>query len=84
MRLPKDEFIGTGAWFFAAVNWAKVPFSAGLGLITPQSLLLDAILAGGVLAGAAVGILVASRLPQRTFAIGMQVLTFAAAVLLFF
>ena len=84
MKLPKEEFIGTGAWFFAAVNWVKVPFSAGLGLITPQSLLLDATLAGGVLAGAVVGILVANRLPQKLFAVGMQVLTAAAAVLLFF
>jgi len=84
MKLPKEEFIGTGAWFFAAVNWAKVPFSAGLGLITGQSLLLDATLAGGVLIGAVVGILVANRLPQRLFAVGMQVLTAAAAVLLLF
>ena len=28
MRLPKLAFVGTSAWFFFAVNWLKVPFSA--------------------------------------------------------
>ncbi len=84
MRLPKDEFLGTGAWFFASVNWVKVPFSIGLGLITPQSLVFDAILSGAVIAGAALGILAARRLPQKAFTIAMQALTFVSAVLLFF
>jgi uncharacterized protein len=84
MRLPKDEFIGTSAWFFAAVNWVKVPFSLGLGLITPPSLAADAILAAGVLVGAVLGIVVVNRLPQRAFSVSMQALTAVAAVLLFF
>src|SRR5205085_9219837 len=25
MRLPKNEFIGTSAWFFMVINWFKVP-----------------------------------------------------------
>jgi len=84
MRLPKDEFLGTGAWFFAAVNWVKVPFSVGLGLITAQTLVFDAVLSAGVLAGAALGILAARRLPEKAFNIVMQVLTFGSAVMLFF
>lgn len=84
MRLSKEKFIGTGAWFFFFINWIKVPFSAGLGLITTPSLLLDAVLAGGVLAGAAAGILVARRIPEKAFSVVMQALTAAAAVSLFF
>ncbi len=84
MRLPKDEFLGTGAWFFAVVNWVKVPFSLALGLISPQSLVFDAVLSGAVLAGAVLGILAARRLPQRAFTVAMQALTFVSAVLLFF
>ena len=38
--LPMLQMIGTGAWFYLVVNLAKVPFSAGLGLITPTSLVL--------------------------------------------
>ncbi len=84
MRLSKEKFIGTGAWFFFFINWIKVPFSVGLGLITPSSLLLGAVLAGGVLAGAAAGILVAKRIPEKAFDAAMQGLTAAAAVSLFF
>src|ERR1041385_6167305 len=26
MRLPKNSYIGTSAWFFMVINWMKVPF----------------------------------------------------------
>ncbi len=84
MRLPKDEFLGTGAWFFAVVNAVKVPFSASLGLITGPSLVMDGVLAAGVIAGAGIGILAARRLPERAFSVGVQALALASAVLLLF
>jgi uncharacterized protein len=80
MKLPRDEFIGTSAWYFLIVNVVKVPFSAGLGLITGPSLLLDAVLAIGVATGAAAGMLAARRIPERAFTVSVQVLAFAAAV----
>jgi uncharacterized membrane protein YfcA len=80
MRLPRNEFIGTSAWYFLIVNVIKVPFSINLGLITPASLLLDAALAGGVAVGSVVGILTARRIPQRTFEVAAQVLALASAV----
>ena len=49
------EIVGTGAWFFLAVNVAKVPFSAGLSLISRDSLQLDAILVPALLVGAVAG-----------------------------
>ncbi|HVP19003.1 MAG TPA: sulfite exporter TauE/SafE family protein [Spirochaetia bacterium] len=84
MRLPKDEFLGTGAWFFAALNLVKVPFSVALGLITPQSLVFDSVLAPVVLVGTVLGIHAARRLPEKVFTISMQVLTFGSSVMLFF
>jgi uncharacterized membrane protein YfcA len=80
MKLPRDEFIGTSAWYFLIVNVVKVPFSVGLGLITGPSLLLDAALAIGVAAGALAGMLAARRIPERVFTVSVQVLAFAAAV----
>jgi uncharacterized protein len=80
MKLPRDEFIGTSAWYFLIVNVAKVPFSVGLGLITGASLLLDAVLAIGVAAGAVAGMFAARRIPERAFTVSVQVLAFAAAV----
>jgi uncharacterized protein len=84
MRLPKTEFIGTSAWYYFALNLFKVPFSVSLGFITPGSLLLNLKLAPIVLAGAVVGILVAKRIPEKAFAIVIQVLALASAIRLFF
>jgi hypothetical protein len=39
-RLPKEEFIATGAWFFFVVNLAKVPIYWWHGLFSARSLLL--------------------------------------------
>ncbi|GAA3861284.1 sulfite exporter TauE/SafE family protein [Streptomyces sedi] len=52
---PMLTFLGTAAWFFLIVNLFKVPFSAGLGLITVDSLSLNALLVPGVLLGALLG-----------------------------
>jgi uncharacterized membrane protein YfcA len=84
MRLPKNEFIGTAAWYFFILNWFKVPFSISLGLITAESLTFDAILAGGVVAGAFAGLYLARRIPEKAFMIAVQVLTLASAVKMFF
>ena len=84
MRLPKDEFIGTSAWYFFIVNWLKVPFSISLGLITPASLTFDAVLVPGVVAGALAGLYLAKRIPEKAFMIAVQVLTLASAVRMFF
>jgi len=80
MRLPKNEFLGTSAWFYLCVNLFKVPFSAGLGLITPDSLLFDLVLAPALVAGAFLGVFLARRIPERGFSIAVQVLTAAAAI----
>ena len=60
-------FLGTSAWFFAAVNVFKLPFSAGLGLITTGSLVLNAWLVPAVLAGAYVGRVLIRRIDQARF-----------------
>lgn len=84
MRLPKNEFIGTSAWFFFILNWSKVPFSLNLGLVTPDSLLFDAVLAGGVVAGAVGGLFLVKRIPEKAFMIAVQALTLVSAVRMFF
>ena len=66
-RFPVKEFLGTAAWFFAIVNLAKVPFSIGLGLITPPGLLLDLVLVPAVVGGAILGRWLAGRLNQAVF-----------------
>lgn len=83
-RFSMKAFLGTAAWFFAIVNLAKVPFSVGLGLITPATLALDAMLVIPVLAGAAIGRWAIARLSQRVFDGVVIALTVAGAVYLLF
>jgi uncharacterized membrane protein YfcA len=79
-KLPKAEFMGTGAWFYLVVNLSKLPLSAGLGLITVTSLTFDLLMVPIILAGAAFGILVLSRLPQKVFDTAVLVVAVLASV----
>jgi uncharacterized membrane protein YfcA len=81
-RLPKQEFVATGAWFFFAVNLIKLPVYAGHGLIDRRSLIHDAWLVPAVVAGALLGRTVLRRLPQQTFEVLVMALTVGAAALL--
>ena len=78
-RFPVHQFLGTAAWFFLAVNVAKVPFSVGLGLITVPSLALDLVLAPAVVVGALVGRRLARRIRQALFDRLVIVLTVVSA-----
>ena len=60
-------FLGTTAWFFLTLNLFKVPFSLGLGLISLDSVIIDAWLVPAVLVGALLGRAVVPRLDQRRF-----------------
>lgn len=66
-RFDVRAFLGTAAWFFAIVNVSKVPIAVGLGLLTPESLLVDLVLVPAVLVGGAVGWRIAGRLSQTAF-----------------
>lgn len=66
-RLPKWEFVGTGAWYFLIVNLVKVPFSASMGLITPSSLLLNLAATPVILAGIVIGRWLLGKINQAVF-----------------
>lgn len=66
-RMPMLAFLGTGAWLFAVFNAVKVPFMVGLGLLTTDSLALDAALVPALLAGAVVGRRVIRHVDQVLF-----------------
>jgi uncharacterized protein len=83
MDLAKDQFMGTGAWFFFLVNLIKVPIYLSRGWIDAQSLALDAWLLPGVLIGALIGKRIYDRIPQRAFEITVLSLTVIAGISLF-
>ena len=78
--LPVFAFLGTSAWFFLVVNAFKVPFSAGLGLISGSSLLLAVVTAPAVLAGALAGRAVVPYVDQVLFERVTLAFTLVAAV----
>ena len=80
IRLPKTEFIGTGAWYYLVLNWFKVPFSLSLGLIDSQSLQFDLILFPAVAIGALSGIIILKHVSEKRFTVILKILTAAAAV----
>jgi uncharacterized membrane protein YfcA len=80
MRLPRNAFLGTGAWYFLLINCFKVPFSTGLDLINPESLHINLMLAPLVVIGALVGVRLVKHVPEKAFNIIVQLLAAAAAV----
>jgi hypothetical protein len=84
MDLPKEEFVGTSAWFYFLVNLFKLPFSIALGFVTWSSLKIDLALIPVVLVGSAAGVWAVKHLPQRAFNIIAQVLAAAGGIKLFF
>jgi len=84
MRLPKNVFIGTGAWFFFIVNLSKVPFHVwSWKTITLDSFLLDVLLIPAIAAGAFLGIWLVRLLPEKIYRIIVIVTTLLSALLLF-
>lgn len=80
MRLDKHAFIGTAAWYFLLLNVFKVPFMSYLGWITLDSLKVNLIMLPMIVAGAAAGIYIFRKIPQRVFAITVEVLAALAAI----
>jgi uncharacterized membrane protein YfcA len=82
MRLPKLEYVGTGAVFFMCLNLFKVPFMINLGLITPHSFAFNLILAPAVVLGAFAGRWMVVRINQTLFDNLVLILSAIAGVLL--
>lgn len=67
MRLPKMEFMGTGAIYFLLMNSFKVPFGLSLGIITKESLWFDLKLIPMVIVGALFGRVLLRHINQKLF-----------------
>jgi len=84
MRLPKNVYIGTGAWFFFIVNLIKVPFHLFYwGAITIESRTLDLLTVPAIAAGAVFGFQTVKLIPERPYRIVIMAMTAIASVKLF-
>ena len=80
MGLKKTEFVGTRSWFFLGMNLIKVPFAVGLGLITPQTLSLNATFLPVILLGAVTGYKLLGVINVQVFGALIRVAVAIAAV----
>lgn len=67
MRLPKLDYVGTGAVFFLLLNLFKVPFMMHLGLVNLPSFTLNLMLLPVVLLGFWLGRRIVAKLNQGVF-----------------
>lgn len=85
MRLPKQNYIGTAAWFFFIVNVLKVPLHVfWWKTITLQSFTMDLFSLPAIILGVFIGIKTVKVLSEKIFRIFIIASTIAAAVFLFY
>lgn len=83
MRLPKNAFIGTAAWFFLVVNLLKVPPQVIFWKnISATTLMFDAIMIPAIAVGTAIGIIAAGKIPEKAYRVFVMVMTGVAGLLL--
>ena len=82
-RLPKEEFVATGAWFFFVINLVKVPIYAWNGLLARPGLTFDLTMVPAVVVGAVAGRKIVDILSPRVFETLILVLTGLSTLFLF-
>ena len=84
MRMPKNNFIGTAAWVFLAINFFKLPFQVFYWKnITVSTLQTGLFLLPALIAGFWAGVKIVSRIKDESYRKIVIVLTLAGAVFIF-
>ncbi len=85
MQLPKNDFIGTAAWVFLAMNYFKLPFQVFYWKnITIATLGTDLLVLPALLLGFWAGLRLVAKIPDNGYRKLVIVLTFVGAVFIFF
>lgn len=83
MRLPKNAYIGTTAWFFMVINLFKVPFHVfSWHTINWNTFLIDLSVLPFIFIGAVLGIQIVKLLPERVYRWFIIAMTLIAAVVM--
>lgn len=84
MKLPKKEFIGTGAWLFLIINASKLPLHLYVWkTISTRTLMLDLIAIPFIAAGIYAGIHIVKLFPEKAYRLFVILTTLVTSVLLF-
>lgn len=85
MHLPKNSFIGTGAWFFMIINFTKFPLQLFVwNNINASTLMIDLVTLPAIAIGAFVGFKMVKIIPEHTYRGAVIVITVISAFLLLF
>ncbi|MDF9796117.1 putative membrane protein YfcA [Catalinimonas alkaloidigena] len=85
MRLPKNHYIGTAAWFFLIINVLKLPLQMFIWhTITLKSLVVNLAMSPVIAGGIMLGIVLVKKFPERAFRIFIILTTAISSLLLFF
>lgn len=80
-KLPKNQFIGTGAWFFMVINWIKLPLHIFFWkTITLQSLSLNLMIIPTIALGAFLGFKIIRIIPEKAYRYFVIGITFLIAL----
>jgi len=84
MRLPKNDYIGTAAWFFLIINLLKIPLHVFIWhTITWETLTFNATMIPLIAIGAVLGFRLVRIFPERVYRIFLIVSTAVSAFFLF-
>jgi hypothetical protein len=79
-RLPKEIYVGTTVLVFTWINWIKMPFFLGQGIVNRQTLLTDLYFLPLVPIGVWLGVWTNRRFSERVFLHAIYLLTFLAGL----
>ncbi len=83
MHLPKNSYIGTGAWFFLVVNFLKFPLHIFVWeTISWNTLTLDLLLLPAIAVGAFLGNLLVKKISDKSYRTAVIIVTALSAFLL--
>lgn len=85
MRLPKNTYIGTGAWFYLIINLIKLPFHVWVWkTISLSTLTLDLMVIPAILLGAWSGIRLVRLFSDGSYRVFVILITLLSALFLLF
>lgn len=83
-RLPKNSFIGTGAWFFLIINYLKLPLQIVFWKnITLSSVTFNLCMIPAIALGAFLGFKLVKIIPEKAYRIFILVSTAISAIFMF-
>ena len=84
MRLPKNSFVGTSAWFYLIVNYLKLPVMIFLWKnISIETVLFDLTAIPVLVLGALAGIFLIKKIPESVYRKAIMILTLVSTLFLF-